>query len=81
MDISTLNCKFSLLRNFPHFVTQAATHQVLSLKNVPLEPYRFSMVRFLFRCALRLKTQHLGVAQLGARYLGVTMTARSSLVT
>ena len=35
------------------------------------------MVRSFIRCALRLKIRYLGVAQLVARYLGVTMTARS----
>ena len=35
------------------------------------------MARSFIRCALRLKIRYLGVAQLVARYLGVTMTARS----
>ena len=39
--------------------------------------YRNTLQRFLLSCALRLEIKHLGVAQLVARYLGVTMTARS----
>jgi hypothetical protein len=37
------------------------------------------MVRSKKGCALRLKKGNLGVAQLGARYLGVVETASSSL--
>ena len=36
-----------------------------------------SVARSVKKCAIRLEIKHLGVAQLVARYLGVTMTARS----
>ena len=70
-----------MLRNHRDFVTQGATHQVLGLKNAPSESTRFSAVRFLFSCAIRLKIRYPGVAQLVARYLGVVEAASSSLVT
>ena len=79
MVISNENIKvrsYVLLKQV-RFVTQAAMYQVLSLKNVPLESARFSAVRSFIRCALRLKNGRFVIAQLVARYLGVTMTARS----
>ena len=76
-----INESRNALRNETHFVTQAATHQVSGIKNVPSESARFSAVRSQKSYAIRLEIRYLGVAQLVARYLGVVEAASSSLVT